>query len=178
MKKIILWSLLAISSLTTMTSCEDEDSTMRFVTWKGFKIDKTRLAAGDTLRIHAEVDQPGKYLYKVAYKWTMVIDTVSQENVVRPDTITYRIQSTSTRPIHMNDEPKAHFVIPKNAVKGTKSRNFSFTCDYEHAAAGIPAPQKETTPYEGYLGGVFSYNVLSQLYSRSQNSFATNITIE
>lgn len=178
MKKIILLSTMAIASILSLVSCDDEVEPMRFATWKGFKIENATLSPGDTLRIHAELDKPGKYLYKVAYKWTMVIDTISKEDVVRPDTIVYRIQSTSVRPIHMNDEPKAYFPIPKNAVRETKSHRFTFTCDYEHAAAGIPEKQADTKPYEGYLGGDFSYNVLSSLYSRTSNSFSATLTIK
>lgn len=177
MKKTFIMAIMALASIMTFTACDDDDPTLVFPTWKGFKIDQTTLNAGDTLRIHADLDRPGKYLYKVHYKWTMVVDTISEEGKVALDTLTYKVQSTTARPIHMNDTPNAYFLIPKNAVKGSKATNFTFTCDYEHAASGTPEPL-ETAPHDGYLGGVFKYQVLSPLYSRTSNRFSTMITIE
>lgn len=185
MKKTSLFGLLALASTFTLTSCDlfpwmedGSEETMKFPTWKGFMLDKTTIPAGDTLRIHADLNQAGKNLYKVQYKWTMVIDTLNDKGMPVPDTLTYRIQSSASRPIYLNDEPKATFVIPANAQKGTKARNFTFTCNYEHAAAGVPQSQDDTKPFAGYLGGDFKYMILSQLYSRTENKFSTTITIE
>lgn len=179
MKKTLFLGILALASAFVFTACEDDDASMYFPTWKGFKIDRTTLVAGkDTLKIHADLNKPGKYLYRVSYKWTMVIDTISDDGKQALDTLVYTIQSSASHPIHMNDEPSARFIIPANAVKGTMVRPFTFTCDYEHAAAGVPVAQDMTQPFEGYLGGHFKYQILSPLYSRTSNSFTTPITIE
>lgn len=177
MKKHLILSLMALLGICSFTSCEDDDYTMNFPTWKGFKISTNTVGVGDTLRIYADLDKGGRYLYKVKYSWGLVVDTISEKGEIAPMELTYNIQSTSSRPIHCNDQPKAFFVIPQNVVPGKAQHRFNFRVDYEHAAVGTPTPTT-SEPHTGYLGGTFRYEVLSPLFSRTSNSFTTELTIK
>lgn len=177
--KNIFASLIAICCFS---ACDilglDEDTSIIFPTYRGFKIDKTTLSGGDTLHIKAYISKKGQYLYKCNFNWYMEVDTLCQESGATGKMLLhYSIKSTNATPISLNDETTAKFVIPENIVTGTQRTNFSFQVEYEHAAAGTPK-DKETPAEEGYLGGTFVYRVMSVLYSRITNNFTTSLTFQ
>lgn len=168
--------LACICVVLALSSC-DEDYTIKFAMWKGFEINPTTVHPGDTIRIKAVLDKGGQYLYKIKYNWTMTVDTINDKGMTGEKELSYSISSSTSRPIHMNDEPSAYFVIPQNVVTGKALHKFTFQADYEHAATGAPV-STQSTAQEGYYGGVFNYQALSTLYSRTTNNFTTVINIE
>jgi len=187
MKKSILLGMLSLITFVSFTSCDDDDTTIKFPIWKGFQIytsSKTftpgssiNVKAGDTLRIKAILDKGGQYLNQVKYKWYLTVDTLDEKGIPGAKDLSYSIESNSAHRIHMNDEPTAYFVIPANVAMGTAKHQFSFNVDYSNAAVGVPASGSSTTQ-EGYFGGVFNYQAASTLYSKTTNNFSATITIE
>lgn len=177
MKKTILLSLLALITICSFTSCKEDDYNIEFPIWKGFTLSKTTVTPFDTLIMKCHLDKGGKNLYNTHYICTMIIDTISQENIIQPMAITYDVASNASNPIHMNDEPSMYFPIPKNPVPGTKNRRFIFEVKYSNAVDGAPVSYT-TQVKDGFLGNEFKNEVQSTLYSHTTSNFNYPISIE
>lgn len=182
MKKMKTMWLVIMSLVMTacIVSCNDDDNyEVIFPTWRGFKINTNTVKRGDTLRINMPVEKGGQNLMKTSYTWTMQVDTLDDDGVrTGTKTLTYKIASKASRPIHMNDEPKAYFAIPMNAIPGTANRQFTFKVNYDNCVQCNDVYSYTQEVQSGYLGKFITCSILSQLYSSATANFSTSITIE
>lgn len=194
MKKIILLLFMELAGLGLFLSC-DEDYTITFPTWKGFTLNKHSLECGDTLKITAHLDKPGKWLYSPKYTWTLTVDTIgpNADNVMvqKPCAITYIIKSKPNtltfdkgelveqkNHIETNADAIGLFRIPENAVKGKAKRMISFNIEYQNSVDASERTNFTTKVKEGYEGYEFSYSIAGTLQSRVTSNFSSEIEIK